>query len=169
MANKYLSNASGALQEVEASASSAGVGDAGKIVALDTSGKLDNSLMPTGIGAETKLVAASENLSAGDWVNIYLDSTAKCRKADASDPAKRVHGFVLGAVTAPANATIYLEGINNQISSLTVGAMYFLSGSSAGAETATAPTTTGYIVQEVGVAISDTEISFEPSKPIILA
>jgi hypothetical protein len=168
MADKYIYNSSGNLAEKEAKVTSAGAGDAGKIPALDAAGKLDNSLMPVGIGAETKSIVASENLSAGDFVNIYNDTgTAKCRKADAAT-GKPAHGFVLSAVTATESATVYLEGTNTQLTGLTVGE-YFLSGSTPGGAVATPPTTSGYIVQKIGVALSATELSFEPQPSITLA
>lgn len=170
MAWKLLQIISGVLTQVEAIISSAGAGDSGKVPALDTSGKLDASFMPTGIAADVKILASSENLAAGDLVNVWDDSgTAKARKADASGGvAKRAHGFVLSAVTSPANATVYMEGTITGLSSLTRGAQYYLSGT-AGAVTATAPSTAAHIIQEVGVAVSATEISFEPQQPVVLA
>jgi hypothetical protein len=169
MANKYIKLSSGNLAEEEALVISAGAGDTGKIPALDATGRLDNSVMPAGIGAETKEIVASEDLSAGNFVNVYNDTgTTKCRKADAATN-KRADGFVLAAVTATENATVYFEGTNNQLSALTGGTPMFLSGTTPGAATATPPSTSTYIVQEIGKAISATEITFEPSKPVTLA
>lgn len=169
MADKYIKNNAGQLAEVEATVTSSGAGNAGDIVALDASGKLDTTVLPTGIGATTKLAATTENLSAGDLVNLYNDSgTIKARKADASN-GRRAHGFVLSSVTSPNNATVYLDGTITGLTSLTPGAAYYLSGSSAGAATATAPTTSGYISQEIGIALSATEINFEEQQPITLA
>ena len=169
MADKYIKNNSGQLAEVEATVTSAGAGNAGDIVALDGSGKLDTTVLPTGIGATTKLAATTENLSAGDLVNLYNDSgTIKARKADASN-GRRAIGFVLSSVTSPNNATVYLDGTITGLTGLTPGAAYYLSGSSAGAATATAPSTSGYISQEIGIALSATEINFEEQQPITLA
>jgi len=169
MADKYIKNNSGQLAEVEATTTSAGAGSAGKIIALDSSGRIDNSMMPSGIGADTEVIAASENLSAGDLVNIWNDSgTRKVRKADASN-GRRAHGFVLDAVTSPADATVYLSGDITGLTSLTPGVSYYLSGSSAGAVTSTAPTTSGHISQEIGIAVSATSIAFEQQQPITLA
>ena len=169
MADKYIKNNSGQLAEVEATVTSAGAGNAGDIVALDGSGKLDTTVLPTGIGATTKLAATTENLSAGDLVNLYNDSgTIKARKADASN-GRRAIGFVLSSVTSPNNATVYLDGTITGLTGLTPGSAYYLSGSSAGAATATAPTTSGYISQEIGIALSATEINFEEQQPITLA
>jgi hypothetical protein len=169
MADKYIKNNAGQLAEVEATVTSSGAGNAGDIVALDGSGKLDTTVLPTGIGATTKLAATTENLSAGDIVNLYNDSgTIKARKADASN-GRRAIGFVLSSVTSPNNATVYLDGTITGLTGLTPGAAYYLSGSSAGAATATAPTTSGYISQEIGIALSATEINFEEQQPITLA
>lgn len=167
MADKYIKNNAGQLAEVEATTSSAGAGDAGKIVGLDSSGKIDTSMMPAGIGAETEAMIASETLSAGDLVNIFDDSgTRKARKADASN-SRRAHGYVLSGVTSAATATVYMEGALTGLTGLTIGVPYYLS--TAGGHTATAPTTSGYLSQEIGVAASTTVISFEPQQPITLA
>jgi len=150
-------------------ASSAGAGDAGKLVKLDGTGKIDNTMMPAGVGSDSAVITASENLSAGDFVNLWDDaSTIKVRKADASN-GRRADGFVLAAVTSGNPATVYFEGSNNQLSSLTLGATYYLSGTTAGAITATAPSTSGQIVQEVGRARLATALAFEPQAPITLA
>jgi hypothetical protein len=169
MAEKYIKNNSGQLAEVEATVSSTGATEAGKIVALDGSGKLDVSTLPTGIGATTKVAATTENLSAGNLVNLFNDGgTIKARKADASN-GRRAHGFVLTGVTSPNNATVYLDGTITGLTGLTPGAPYYLSGATAGAATATAPTTATYISQEIGIALSATEINFEEQQPITLA
>jgi len=168
--DKYIKNSGGTLTEQAAIQSSAGAGDAGKLVALDAAGLLAQSMMPTGIGPDTKDIPTSENLAAGDYVNIWDDTgTAKVRKADGSSIGKEAHGFVLAAVTSPANAAVYFEGKNNQLSGLTPGATYFLSAVTPGAGTATAPSAAGNIVQRVGRSISATEVSFEAAQPIVLA
>lgn len=173
--NKYVQlNTNGSLQEIAGTQTSAGAGDAGELVALNSAGQIDMTMLPTNIGPDVKLVIASENLAAGDMVSVWNDAgTLKARKADASqaNAGYRAHGFVLSSVTANGSntASVYVEGILTGLSSLTPGAVYFLSGSSAGAITATAPTTAGYAVQEVGVALSDTELAFEAQQPIIRA
>lgn len=168
-AKKFLRNIAGRITEVVATVVSAGAGNDGDIVALDSTGRLDNSVMPVGIGADTKSITASENLSAGDWVNIWNDAgTTKVRKADATTEGKEADGFVLSAVTSGNPATVYFEGTNNQNSGLTLGARYYLS-TTAGGETATAPSTSGNVVQYLGKAVSATEISFEPDQPITVA
>lgn len=168
MADKYIRNNAGTLTEVEAKVTSAGAGDAGKIPALDGSGRLDTSMMPVGIGADTAVIVASEALAAGDFVNIWNSTGAKARKADASASGKEAHGFVLAAVSNAANATVYFEGTNTQVTGLTPGVV-FLSASTAGQATGSAPSGTGQVVQRLGVAISTTAINFDGGPPIVLA
>jgi hypothetical protein len=173
MAQKPLQLVNGRLTEVEASTTSAGAGDSGKIPALDAAGRLHSSMMPVGIGADTASIPAFENLAAGDFVNVYDDAgTARCRKADASvaSAARRAHGFVLDNVTAPANATVYFEGQNTARTGLTAGTTYVLSHSTPGGVVAlaSASTTAGHSLQVVGDAISTTTISTEINpNPII--
>lgn len=169
MANKYLGiGTNGLPTEVEGQVTSAGAGDAGKIVALDSAGKLDDSLFPNGIGPNVSILTASENLSDGDWVNIFDDGgTPSVRRADNSN-ARRAHGFVTTGVSAAAPATVYGPGqLNDELSGLTVGAEYFLG--TTGAETTTVPTAAGSLVQSIGVAESATAIRFMPMLPMVRA
>lgn len=166
---KYLKVTSGVISEEAAIQSSAGAGDAGKIPALDAAGRIDNSMMPVGIGAETKELEATEALSGGDFVNVYNDSgTAKCRKADATTAGKEANGFVLAAVLMSGTATVYVAGINTQVAALTPGTVYYLA-TTAGGVTDTAPSGSGNIVQRIGRTLSATELPFEPGDPITLA
>ena len=163
-------NASGVLDPsiVNAKTSSAGAVDAGKVVQLDGSGRLDSSVMPVGIGADTKVMVASEALAAGDFVNVWSDAGAfKVRKADATTGGKRAHGFVLSAVSSGANATVYFEGENTAVTGMTPGDVFL--GTTAGRAQASAPTGSGQVVQRIGVATSATSVNFEPSQPIVLA
>jgi len=95
MADKYISNNAGQLTETAATVVSSGAANAGDILALDAGGRIDVSAMPVGVAADVTVLPASENLSAGDFVNIWNDAgTARCRKADASTTGKEAHGFV---------------------------------------------------------------------------
>ena len=147
--------------------SSAGSGDTGKVVALDGSGKIDSTMMPTGVGADTAAITASEALSAGDLVNIHNSSGAKARKADATTAGKEAHGFVLASVSNGATATVYFEGTNTSVTSLTPG-VYYLS-TTAGGVSATAPSSSGNVVQRVGFATSATALNFQSQPPLVKA
>lgn len=171
-AQKFLALVTGKLKQIAAVVTSSGAGDDGKIVALDSTGKLDSSVLPVGIGADTKSITAFEALAAGDFVNVFDDSgTVKVRKADASSSGKEAHGFVLAAVSSGASATVYFEGTNTQLTGLTRGVKYFLSHSTAGGVVVAASisTTAGHIIQEVGQSLSTSEISFEPQATVELA
>lgn len=169
MADKYIHLNNGIPTEKAAIATSVGAADAGKIPALDSSGRFHESMMPTGIGADVATVVASENLSAGDFVNIYNDAdTAQVRKADASTTGKEAHGFVLDAVVSGANAAVYFEGTNAQITGATPGRVY-LSATTPGGITATPPAAPGNIVQQVGVATAATSVNVEVKQHYVLA
>jgi hypothetical protein len=167
---KYISLNNGRLQERAATDVSSGISNAGDIVALDASGRIDASMMPVGIGADTAIIQASEALAAGDFVNIHaVSGSARARKADASVSGKEAHGFILEAVASGANATVYFEGRNTQVTGKTPGARQYLSATTPGATTETPPSASGQVVQLVGVAVSDTTISTEIEDGVILA
>lgn len=168
---KFITIVNGVKQLITAAiTTSSGAADADKIPALDSTGKFDTSFMPVGIGADTKSIVSSENLSAGDIVNVYNDTgTPKVRKADATTAGKEASGFVLSAVTAPAAATVYFEGTNTQRSGLTPGGRYYL-GTTAGGVVleSSAPAATNNVQQMVGIALSATELSFEMGEPVTI-
>lgn len=168
MADKYLFLNAGRITEREIKVASAGAADAGKAVGLDASGRIDGTMMPVGIGADTALIQASENLAAGDLVNVWNSGGPRARKADAATSGKEANGFVLAAVTSGANATVYFEGAITGLAGLTPGARYY-AATTPGQITATPPAAAGNVVQYVGTAISATSLSFEPDDGIILA
>lgn len=162
MADKYLAinNSTGRRKEVEGTVTSAGAGNAGDLVALDSSGRLDDSVLPLGVGAEVTVAEASESLSAGDFVNLHLDTTLKVRKADNSN-GRQADGFVTEAYSSSDPATVYREGVNAELSTLTINTAYFLG--TGGAVTATPPTSG--LLQELGKATSTTELYFSYQEP----
>lgn len=167
-AKKFLRLINGVITEVFGVQTSAGAANAGDVPVLDDTGRIDNSMMPVGIGADTAVIAASESLGAGDWVNIWNDTgTAKVRKADATTAGKEVHGFVLSAVTSGNPATVYFEGTNTQVTGQTPGPVYLQT--TAGAGGTTIPSASGNVVQQVGVAVSATAVNFERATPVVLA
>lgn len=166
MAQKPIQLVSGKLTEVEATVVSAGAGDAGELVALDASGKLDLSVLPTGIGPDIASIVSSENLSAGDYVNIYDNAgTPTVRLADNSNNRPAM-GFVLTSVTSPAAAAVYFEGGNTGLSGLTVGARYYLG--TAGNATATPPVSPAIFSQFLGIAVNATTINTDIDDEVVL-
>ena len=193
-APRFLANIAGRIKMIATIVTSAGAADAEKVPStnedgvLDPSllnaattgadkvvmtlpdGTLDPSIMPIGIGADVKVLVASETLAVNDLVNIWNDAgTPKARKADATAEGKEVHGFVKAGVASAANASVYFEGRISGLAGLTAGARQYLSASSPGLMTDTAPNTAGNVVQFVGVAVSATEIDFEPADPVTVA
>lgn len=167
---KFLALVNNLRREIVALVTSTGASDAGKIVATGADGRLDQSLMPVGIGADTKNITASEALSAGDYVNLYDNAgTANCRKASAADATKPAHGFVLDNVASGAQASVYFEGANNALTGLTAGTTYALSPTTPGAvvDLASVPVTNGSILQVLGVATAANEINTDIDQPVV--
>ncbi|RLE64921.1 MAG: hypothetical protein DRJ47_06500 [Thermoprotei archaeon] len=151
---------------VKKAATTGGTSAANRLVALSSDGKLHSSLFPESASQYTINLPAYEDLSPGDFVNIFDDSgTAKVRKADAST-SKPAHGYVLSDATAGSNVTVYFDGHNTQLTNLTPGKYYFLSDTTPGGVT-DAPPSAG-ISQKIGVAINSTTIDVEISAPIDL-
>jgi len=162
-------NASGVLDStfVNSKTTSAGAGDSGKVVALDAAGRIDSTMMPTGVGADTATLTTSEALAAGDLVNIWNNTGAKVRKADATIAGKEAHGFVLASSGSGASATVYFEGTNSSVTGMTPGPLFL--STTAGLATSTAPTGSGNVVQRVGFATGTTAMNFQSQTPITLA
>lgn len=165
-AKKFLRLVAGAITEVLGVQASAGAANAGDIVSLDDTGRIDNSIMPVGIGADTQAITTSEALAAGDFVNIWNSTGAKARKADATVVGKEAHGFVLAGAGAAALATVYFEGTNTQVTAQVPGVVFLQT--TAGKAGATVPSAAGNVVQKLGIAVSATAINFEYSEPITL-
>jgi len=167
---KIIQNIAGRLKEFQLTGedTSAGAGDAGKIVLLNSSGKVDATMLPIDITAESISLVVGENVSANDLVYVKA-ADSKIYKADAGATNKQVAiGYVRSAVTANGSneATIYFDGAVTS-SGFTIGAPVYLSVT-AGASTATAPSTTGQLVQPIGVAFSTTQYMFHPQESIEL-
>lgn len=167
MADKYLKRdaTSGQIQEVEATDVSAGAGDAGEVVALNSNGLIDASMLAN---ANVMITAtAGVNLAAGDLV--YIDSSGEVQLATAGAMAPfAACGFVLAAVTATNPADVFFEGIIPGFMGLTVGGRVYLD-TTAGGITQTPLTGSGELHQYVGKALSASTVLFEPDDAILLA
>jgi hypothetical protein len=165
-ANKYLTNVNGFATEITAPVVSAGAADAGKLPALDAAGKLSSTVMPSGIGADTRALVTTEAIAAGDFVNIPTGAFT-VRKADATTVGKEAVGFCLSAFASGATATVFFEGTNDQVTGQTGGAVFL--STTPGQATATPPSAVGNAVQPIGFAVSSTAINFQSNRPIILS
>ena len=161
--NKFLTINNGTKTLDTGINTSAGAGDANKLISTNSSGKVDTTLLPAGIGVSTVTATASEAISAGDFVNLYnVTGTLTARKADNSN-GRDAKGFVLAAISNAATGTIYLNGQNTSVTALTPGTNYFLGTS--GGVTTTVPTTSGTIIQILGYTVSATNLMFEFDEP----
>lgn len=101
-------------------------------------------------------VAISGGISARDV--LYISAAGEVAAADANaEGTSRVIGFATAAAAGAAAASVQSDGVLSGFSSLTAGARYYLS-ETAGAITATAPTTSGASVVQVGYAASTTKV-----------
>jgi hypothetical protein len=168
MADKYISiGVTGIETEVEATVTSGGAANAGDIVALDASGKLDESVMPVGIGADVFATTAGEALNSGDFV--YIAANGSARKASAAAGGNPAVGFVLMSAASAASVTVYFEGSNTGLTGLTVGSRYYLSDTAAGGVTLTPVSGTGKLHQFLGRAYSTSAITTEIADHIVRA
>lgn len=168
MANgKYIriDDATGLMEEVEALAVSTGVSDASKPIKTDSNGLIDLSLMPVGVGPDTEDLTASENLSAGEFVNVFDDAgVPKLRKADRTNN-RPAHGFVIQNFTSGQLAKMYKDSENNALTGLTIGSTYFLGA--AGVATLTPPAAgSNHIRQVLGKAMKADNLDVEIGEPI---
>jgi hypothetical protein len=158
----FLARVGGITKQILGIQVSAGAADAGKIPALDATGRFDLSMLPVGVGVQTKPVTASEALDAGNYVNLWDNAgTLNARKADNSNN-RPADGFVLAAVANAATATVYpLDAPNTALSGLAVGIRYYLGTAGGVISTpldAVAQAGTGKIDQCLGKSTSATEI-----------
>ena len=170
MAQGFIAVVSGKLKQVFAIVTSAGAGDSGKIPALDASGKLDASFLPTGVGSNTVVATASEALAAGDFVNLYNNTGALgARKADNSNN-REAWGYVTAAVSSSGSATVYrLNTVNASRTGLTAGSEYWLGTAGGVINTPLDPVTdAGKTSQYLGIAKSTTELATVEFPPVQL-
>lgn len=112
---------------------------------------------------------------------VYNDANDGVKKAKADASAtKDVIGLVRDtSISASASGAIHTSGVLTATTGqwdavagttggLTKGTRYFLSASTAGQITATAPSTVGQYVVEIGIALSTTELLVDIKSPILL-
>ena len=167
MAQKFQTLESGKRKLKEAVAISTGVSDAGKIPALGSAGRFDLSMMPVGIAPDVKILEASEDISAGKYVNIYNDGAFKVRLADNSN-GREAHGFVKDAITSGETATIYFEGANTALTGLNAGDCYLGTAGDVIQVPLNEQTETNKLHQFLGTAISATEANTDIGESIEL-
>jgi hypothetical protein len=102
----------------------------------------------------TKVVTqASHGLAVGDVVRFNGTAYVEAQ-ADSAANAEVVG--IVSAVASSGEFTLTISGEVTGLSGLTAGEAYFLSAATAGALTATAPSSTGQVVKPVFIAVSTT-------------
>lgn len=159
---KFLSLLTGRVSEVQPIVTSAGAGDASKMIQLDSNGLLDASLMPSGITPDQKAGTSNGSITAKDLCYVETAGTIARATAAAGTP-KECIGWALTSVATGQPITIQLEGKISGLSGLTPGARYYLSDVTPGGFIiAPGPSGAGKILQFIGTAVSATELNFEP-------
>jgi len=171
MADKILARRAGRTVQYTPTTASAGVADAGKVVALNEEGKIDPSMYDAGADS-TLIVQASEALGAGKFVNLWSDSgTLKARLADNSND-RPAHGFVKVSVASAADATVFpLDAVNTALTALAVGSVYYLGTAGGVIASPLDPADVaneGFIDQKLGVALSATELATDDYDFVVL-
>jgi len=126
--------------------------------------------LPTRVGNLVYIsLVAGEALASGNAV--YVDSsTGKVFKAVANQTLEKATVIGFAQANASLNATTdILIGGALATTGLTASTFYFLSAASAGAITATPPSTAGQFVTRVGEAGSSTQLAVRPEPPIQLS
>lgn len=172
MAQGFLASVGGIVTQLYGLVVSGGAADGGKIVALDETGRLDESVLPLGIGADTVSAVASETLGAGKFVNFFNDGgTFSARLADNSN-GRFADGFVVEEFTATQTATVYpIDGVNAELTGLTAGSRYWLGTAGGVTSTPLDETDTGNagkVSQYLGVAKSATELVTDDRGYVVL-
>lgn len=145
-------------KEATGATSSAGSANANQIVALNSAGQIDSTMLPN-INALS--FTASEAIAANALVNIWNNAgAAAVRNANATDATKPCHGYAPSAIANGASGTINFSGTNMLIGSgITPGATYYL-GTTAGSYSSTAPSGAGNLIQPIGFGAYTSEIAF---------
>lgn len=93
----------------------------------------------------------------------------QCRLSDASaGVARRVHGITINATTAAGQVSLVacFEAYSASFAGLTPGATYYLSTTTPGGISTIRTVAAGTLEQEVGFALSGTELIFHAATPI---
>lgn len=128
------------------------LGTAGQVLTSNGAGVLPSwqaGGSGSGVATVQSVSQAAHGFAVGDVV--YLNSTTYTKAIATSTAAAEAVGIV-SAVADADNFSLLMEGYITGLSGLTAGTVYYLSDSVAGALTATAPTTVGYVVKPLLVA-----------------
>lgn len=149
---------------------------------IGTSGLIQNLQAGDNIGvqSETGQISLIAVATVVPGAPVYSSSATQFTKAQANaGSTAKVLGLAAAGITAAAAGIIQVNGIltlstaqwdaiTSGTGGLTFGANYFLSATTAGLLTTTAPSTVGQYNSFVGDAISTTSMRLDPQRPIQL-
>lgn len=158
----YITLNNGQIIIAHAVTDSNGMVDEGKLVALNDRGKLSPTLLPH---HEAMSIYADDTLSPRDLVYVeYINEQLQIVKAGV-DVMRPVHGFVMDEVSYGITE-MYAQGIIPGFEHLTVGGSYYLGVDGAITES---PIFEHEMLQYVGYAVSESELQFVKSEPILIS
>jgi hypothetical protein len=134
----------------------AGTGTAGQILVSNGSGALPTWTDSSSLELTVQVNQAGHGFIVGNIIRCNGSNTYTLAKADSSADASSVVGIVTTVIDANNFIYSFSGVITLTGAGLTAGSGYFLSPTSAGAYTATEPTTPGQISKSVFVALSAT-------------
>ena len=126
---------------------------------------LDSTGVESALGGGATTVKVSQvahGFTVGKVFYASGSNTYSLAKADAANTAEVV-GIVSKVITVDS-FEMTTAGLVTGLSGLTANEVYYLSASTAGAITATEPTTIGYISKPIGIAASSTSLVVTPSR-----
>jgi hypothetical protein len=115
---------------------------------------------------DVRSVTAGENLILGNIAYLKSDGKYWKAKGDALATIDSELVYVLGTINANNSGNVLFEGMIIT-TSLTEGTKYYVSASTAGDSTTSAPSTEGQYIRQIMAAMSTTMLKFKPSDVII--
>lgn len=157
MTTKYLAidDINGGTTEV-AFAITGGVGKENQAIQTGSDGRIHTTFLPVGITPEVKIGNAFEAITARQLVYFKADGTVALASNTAGGQA--AEGWADNSAAEGAAVTVNFEATITGLAGLTPNKLCFLGV--AGAITQTVPTGAGVRYQEVGRALSATELQF---------
>ena len=163
----------GKKQQFAAANASTGAADADRLVKTDANGVIDQSLLPTGLGSQSKVlpVDGGVNIPAGSYVSITAAGEAIVANASVGVDQAPAVGFVLEATDADGNSEVFFEGVNTAVRGgpFTPGQTLYLADGEGAVATAVPPSGSGDLVQVVGKACDTTAAIFIEDDGVCLA
>ena len=114
-------------------------------------------------GANSIIATAAETIAEGAIVNFNAVGLLNAYGATVAD------GYVIDPASPGDTVALYIGGMNNKLSGLTVGLDCFLDNSIPGAVSQIAPTLLNQVIQFLGKAVSDTTVEFVRGIPMRLS